>query len=138
MKKKDKTNLEQYIGKTLDEMTQADWDKVEEAIETFTGKRANMDKMIRYRKLVETARQMKQMWLADTSKPSPDHMHAGIFLDCNRWCSLTGEDAERFTHMCELADDISFTAPDTRDPEFVGDASIRVSFFLFDVWEKDF
>ncbi len=125
------TKLQQYFGKPLNEMTAADWDKVDEIIASFRGEKVNLNKVQRFRRMEQLARELVSSGSArgmDTAPPRPDKMYACVTVDFSALTSILSEDMDPLKELFLLCDSIM-----TAKGDF-----IRVNFMLTDVWEGRF
>ena len=125
------TKLQQYFGKPINEMTAADWDKVDEIIANFRGDKVNMNKVQRFKRMEQLARELIHSDSAigmDTQPPRQNKMYASVTVDFSALTSILSQDMDPLKELFLLCDSIMTSKRDF----------IRVNFMLEDVWEGTF
>ena len=125
------TKLQQYFGKPINEMTAADWDKVDEIIANFRGDKVNMNKVQRFKRMEQLARELIHSDSAigmDTQPPRQNKMYASVTVDFSALTSILSQDMDPLKELFLLCDSIMTAKRDC----------IRVIFMLTDVWEGSF
>ena len=125
------TKLQEYFGKPISEMTSADWKKVDEIVSSFHGDKANFNKVQRFKRMEQLARELVASGSAkgmDTTPPQPGKMYASVTVDFPAIFSILSQDMDPLKELFLLCDSILTIKGDF----------IRVEFMLNDVWEADF
>ena len=133
------TNLEKYFNKPMEEMTPADWDKLDEIIENFHGTQANLGKVQRYRRIASLAKGLlktRPHLRIKEDPPRKDRMWAMVTVDFQDLTALMGKDMDLFKEMVLLSD--TFTMAKGEKKGKPNEIMNRIMFTITDVWEADF
>lgn len=125
------TKLQEYFGKPMEEMTAADWRNVDDIIANFHGDQANLTKVMRYKRMVEVAKELLSMGsvrAVDTMPPQPKKMYACVQVEFSDITSFMGPDMDLLKELFLLSDAVMSVTNGTTLSKFV----------VQDVWEGKF
>lgn len=125
------TKLQEYFGKSLSEMTPADWDKVDDIVASFRGDKVNMNKVQRFKRMEQLARELVASGSAEgmsSAPPRPARMYASVTMNFPTMFGILGHDVDPLKELTLLCDSVMAVAGDV----------VSVDFMLNDVWEADF
>lgn len=125
------TKLQEYFGKPLNEMTAADWKKVDDIIANFHGDQANLTKVMRYRRMEEIANELLSMGCirdVETTPPQPKKMYACVEVEFSDIVSYMQPEMDLLKELFLLCDSIMS----------VTKGFTRTKFIVEDVWEGKF
>lgn len=125
------TKLQEYFGKPLNEMTPADWDKVDEIVANFRGEKANLNKVHRFKRMEQLARELVASGVAkgmESTPPQPGKMYARVSVQFPVLLSIFSHEMDPLRELFLLCDSLMADKGNF----------IRLDFMLDDVWEADF
>lgn len=103
--------------------------------ETFRGKRANMERLLRYNVLRKLAVELFHSW-EDVVKvaeyaPSPEHRHAQLWIETYHITSAFKPEMDLLVQLMQKADHFGTCTIDLKN----GEQGIRFLFMVMNVWE---